>query len=51
MPMSYRVLIWTIAAVLLVVLVATIGLLSERRQGPIFVAANGPINEEQVRQK
>jgi hypothetical protein len=54
--MSYRVLIWTAAAVLLVAVVASVGLLSEgfiseRQEGPVFIASNGPINEDQVREK
>ena len=52
--MSYRVLMWAVAAVLLVsavVVVAELDLIRERREGPIFIASDGPISEEQVRQK
>src|SRR5262245_32870476 len=54
--MSYKVLMWTAAAVLLVVVVSSVGLvsealISERREGPDFIAGDGPINENQVREK
>ena len=49
--MSYRVLMWTIAAVLLIGVVTAVDLIGERREGPVFIASNGPVSEEQVRQK
>ena len=49
--MSYRVLMWTIAAVLLVGVVTAVDLIGERREGPVFIASNGPVSGEQVRQK
>ena len=52
--MSYRVLLWAVVGVLLVVAAAVItefDLTWERREGPVFIASNGPISEEQVRQK
>jgi hypothetical protein len=49
--MSYRVFMWTVAAVLLVSVITAVDLTRERRAGPVFVASNGPISEEQVRQK
>jgi hypothetical protein len=52
MPMTYRVLMWTLAALLLVAGVTAFDLYRERRdEGPIFVANNGPVSEDQVRQK
>ena len=50
--MSYKVLLWTLAAVLLVAVVAAVDLYGERREdGPVFIASNGPVTEEQVRLK
>jgi hypothetical protein len=49
--MSYRVLMWVIAAAVLVAIVTVIDLAKERKDGPVFIAANGPITEDQVRQK
>ena len=54
--MSYRVLMWTAASVLLVAVVAGAGLVSEdfigeRREGPVFIASDGPITADQVREK
>ena len=49
--MSYRVLMWVIAAAVLVAIVTVIDLAKEREDGPVFVASNGPITEDQVRQK
>jgi hypothetical protein len=42
---------WTVAAVLLVLVITAVDLTSERREGPVFITSNGPISEEQVRQK
>jgi hypothetical protein len=47
--MSYRVLMWVIAAAVLVAIVTVLA--KERKDGPVFIAANGPITEDQVRQK
>ena len=50
--MSYRVLMWTLAAVLLVAAVTAFDIYRERREGgPVFIANNGPVTEGQVRQK
>jgi hypothetical protein len=50
--MSYKVLLWTVAGVLLVAVIMAVDLYGERREaGPVFVASNGPVTEEQVRQK
>lgn len=49
--MSYRVLMWVIAAAVLVAIVTVIDLAKEREDGPVFIASNGPITEDQVRQK
>jgi hypothetical protein len=49
--MSYRALMWVIAAGVLVAVVTVIDLAKERSDGPIFIAGNGPISEDQVRQK
>ena|SRR5215475_12557692 len=53
--MSYRVLMWALAAVLLVAAVTALDIYGERyrerRLGPAFIASNGPVTEEQVRQK
>jgi hypothetical protein len=50
--MWYRALMWTLAAVLLVGVVTAIDIYRERRdEGPVFIAGNGPVSEEQVRQK
>jgi hypothetical protein len=45
---------WVVVGVLLVVVatvLADFDLLRERREGPVFIASNAPISEEQVRQK
>jgi len=42
---------WVIAAVVLVAIVTVIDLAKEREDGPVFIASNGPITEDQVRQK
>jgi len=50
--MSYRVLMWTLAALLLVAVITAFDLYRERRDGgPVFIASNGPLSEDQVRQK
>ena len=49
--MSNRVLMWVIAAAVLVAIVTVIDLAKERKDGPVFIAGNGPITEDQVRQK
>jgi hypothetical protein len=49
--MSYRVLMWVIAAAVLVAIVTVIDLAKEREDGPVFIASDGPITEDQVRQK
>jgi len=50
--MSYRVLMWTLAALVLVAGITAIDLYRERREGgPVFIASNGPVSEDQVRQK
>ena len=49
--MSYRVLMWVIAAAVLVAIVTVIDLAKEREDAPVFIASNGPITEDQVRQK
>lgn len=52
--MAYRVRIWAVVGVLLVAAAATIAdfdFIWERREGPVFIAGNGPIGEEEVRQK
>ena len=50
--MSYRVLMWALAAGLLVAAVTAFDIYRERRDGgAVFIASNGPVTEEQVRQK
>lgn len=50
--MSYSVLMWTLVALVLVTGVTAFDLYRERRDGgPIFIASNGPVSEDQVRQK
>ena len=50
--MSYKVLLWTLAAVLLVGVIAAVDLYRERREaGPVFIAGDGQVTEEQVRLK
>jgi len=50
--MSYRVVTWTLAALLLVAVITAFDLYRERRDaGPVFIASNGPVSEDQVRQK
>jgi hypothetical protein len=50
--MSYRMLMWTLAALLLVAGITAFDLFRERRDaGPVFIASNGPVSEDQVRQK
>jgi hypothetical protein len=52
--MAYRVLIWAVVGVLIVAAAAVIADLDfiwERREGPIFIASNGPISEDEVRRK
>ena len=49
--MSYKVLMWVIAAAVLVAIVTVIDLSKEREDGPVFIASNGLITEDQVRQK
>jgi len=49
--MSYRVFVWLIAAGVVVSIVTVIDLARERSEGAVFVANNGPITEDQVRQK
>jgi hypothetical protein len=52
MLMSYRVLIWVLAAVLLTGVVIAVDIYRERRdEGAVFIASNGPVTEDQVRQK
>ena len=52
--MSYRLLMWVGTAVLLVATVAVVAnfvLMRARREGPTFIASNGPVSEERIRQK
>ena len=49
--MSYRMLMWVIAAGVLVAIVTVIDLAKERSDGPAFITGTGPITEDQVRQK
>jgi hypothetical protein len=50
--MSYRVLMWTLAAVALVAGITAFDIYRERRDGgSVFIASNGPVSEDQVRQK
>jgi hypothetical protein len=45
---------WVVVGVLLVVaavVIADFDLIWERREGPVFIASNGPISEEEFRQK
>jgi len=49
--MSYRMLMWVIAAGVLVAIVTVIDLAKERSDGAVFIAGNGPITEDLVRQK
>jgi hypothetical protein len=49
--MSYKVLIWTAAAMLLAGAVAAFDAFRERRDGPVIAFGNGPVTEEQVQQK
>jgi len=50
--MSYRTLMWSLAAVLLVAGITGVDIYRERSTGgPIFIASNGPVTEEQIRQK
>ena len=48
--MSYRVLMWTLAALVLVAGVTAFDLYRERRDGgAAFIASNGPVSQDQVR--
>jgi len=49
--MSYRILMWVFAAAVLVAIVTVIDLAKERDGGPVFIANNGLITEDQLRQK
>ena len=49
--MSYRILMSVFVAAVLVAIVTAIDLAKERAGGPVFIAKNGPITEDQVRQK
>jgi len=50
--MSYRTLMWSLAAVLLVAGITGVDIYRERSTGgPIFIASNGPVTEEQIHQK
>ena len=49
--MSYKILMWTIAAVVLVGAVTAYDLTSERSEGAVFIDSKGPISEQQVREK
>jgi hypothetical protein len=50
--MSYRVLMWTLAAVALVAVITAFDLYRERwDDGPVFIVSTAPITEEQVRHK
>jgi hypothetical protein len=49
--MSYRLLMWVTAAAVLVAIATVIDLAKEREDGPVFIASNGPLTEDQVRQK
>jgi hypothetical protein len=49
--MSYRVLIWVMAAAALAASLTVVDLAKEREDGPVFIASTGPITEDQVRQK
>jgi len=42
---------WVFAAAVLVAIVTVIDLAKERDGGRVFIANNGPITEDQVRQK
>ena len=44
-------LMWVIAAGVLVAIVTVIDLAKERSDGAVFIAGNGPITEDLVRQK
>jgi hypothetical protein len=49
--MSYRVLIWSLAAVLIVAGVTAVDIYRERSgEGPVIIASNGPVTEEKIRQ-
>jgi len=51
-PMSYNILMWTLAALLLVAVITASDHYRERREdGPVFVASTAPITEEQFREK
>jgi hypothetical protein len=50
--MSLKVLMWTLAAMLLVGGITAVDVLSERHEeGTPFIVSDGPVTEEQVRQK
>jgi hypothetical protein len=50
--MSFKVLMWALAALLVVGSITAVDVLSERHEeGAPFVASDGPVTEEQVRQK
>jgi hypothetical protein len=50
--MFYRVLMWSLAAVVVVAGITAVDIYWERREaGPVFIASSGPVTEEQVRQK
>ena len=49
--MSYRVLMWVIAAAVLVAIVTVIDLAKEREDGPVFIASSRPITEDQSASK
>ena len=50
--MSYKLVMWTVAAVGLVGVITAASFVWEPREvGPVFIASNGPVTEDQIRQK
>ena len=47
----YKVRMWSLAAAVLVSVVTWIDIARERTQGPVFIAGNGPVSEDQIQQK
>ena len=49
--MSYRVLIWVMAAAALAANLTVVDLAKKREDGAVFIASDSPIADDQVRQK
>jgi hypothetical protein len=47
----YKLLMWSLTALLLLSVVTWSDIGRERTQGPVFIASNGPVSEDQIQQK